>query len=46
VLERRLREGRLSLLHAYEELNVVTIDVDPALVADADTPEELARLSR
>jgi hypothetical protein len=46
VLERRLREGRLSLLHAYEGLDVVTIDVDPALVADADTPEELARLSR
>src|SRR4051794_28072000 len=45
VLERRLREGRLSLRDAWEELDVVTVDVDPALVADADTPEELARLS-
>ena len=44
VVERRLRDGRLSLLHAYEELDVVTIDVEPALVADADTPGELARL--
>jgi molybdopterin-guanine dinucleotide biosynthesis protein A len=44
VLEGRLRDGRLSLLQAYEELDVVTIDVDPALVADADTPEELASL--
>ena len=44
VLERRLREGRLSLLGAYEELDVATIDVEPTLVADADTPEELARL--
>ena len=46
VLERRLRDRRLSLLDAYEELDVVTIDVDPTLVADADTPEELARLLR
>jgi molybdopterin-guanine dinucleotide biosynthesis protein A len=46
VLERRLRERRLSLLHAYEELDVVTIDVDPVLVADADTPDELERLLR
>jgi len=44
VLERRLRQGRLSLLHTYEELDVATIDVEPTLVADADTPEELARL--
>ncbi|MFL6007058.1 MAG: molybdenum cofactor guanylyltransferase [Gaiellaceae bacterium] len=46
VLERRIRDGRLSLLDAYEELDVVTVDIDPALVADADTPEELARLLR
>jgi molybdopterin-guanine dinucleotide biosynthesis protein A len=44
VLERRLREGRLSLLRAYAELDVAFVDIAPAVVADADTPEELARL--
>jgi molybdopterin-guanine dinucleotide biosynthesis protein A len=44
VLERRLREGRFALVRAYAELDVAGIDLDPTLVADADTPEELARL--
>jgi len=44
VLERRLREGRLALVDAYAELDVVTVALDRTLVADADTPEELARL--
>src|SRR5207248_926717 len=43
-LERRLREGRLALVDAYAELDVVYVDVDRSLVADADTPAELARL--
>ena len=44
VLERRLCEGRLALVGAYAELDVARVDLDPALVADADTPDELARL--
>lgn len=42
VLERRFAEGRLALKHAYEELDVVHVDLDPTLLADADTPDELA----
>lgn len=45
VLERRLSEGRYGLMDAYEELDVVWPDIDQALVLDADTPEDLARLS-
>jgi molybdopterin-guanine dinucleotide biosynthesis protein A len=44
VLERRLGEGRLALVDAYAELDVAVLDLDPALVADADTPEALAQL--
>jgi molybdopterin-guanine dinucleotide biosynthesis protein A len=44
VLERRLRDGRFTLAHAYDELDVATVEVDPALTVDADTPEELAHL--
>ena len=32
-------------MDAYEELDVVWPDIDQALVLDADTPEELERLS-
>ena len=42
VLERRLRDGRLALKHAYAELDVAEVELDPALLADADTPDELA----
>jgi molybdopterin-guanine dinucleotide biosynthesis protein A len=45
VLERRLAEGRYGLMDAYEELDVVWPEIDQALVLDADTPEELERLS-
>ncbi len=44
VLERRVRGGRLALIGAYDELDVARMDLDPRLLADADTPQELARL--
>jgi len=44
VLERRLAQGRLALVDALEDLDVAEVELDPRLVADADTPEELARL--
>ena len=44
VLEQRLLEGRLALLRAYDELDVAVVRLDPALVADADTREQLDRL--
>jgi molybdopterin-guanine dinucleotide biosynthesis protein A len=44
ILERRLRGDDLSLRGAYEELDVVQLLVDESLLADADTPDELARL--
>jgi molybdopterin-guanine dinucleotide biosynthesis protein A len=44
VLERRFARGALSLVEAYAELDVAVVPVDEALVADADTPDELARL--
>jgi molybdenum cofactor guanylyltransferase len=43
VLERRVREGRLALVRAYDELDVATVDVAGELVADVDTPEALRR---
>jgi molybdopterin-guanine dinucleotide biosynthesis protein A len=43
-LEQRLRSRRLALVDAYSELDVARVDLDPAIVADADTPAELARL--
>lgn len=45
VLERRLAEGPLALYRTYGDLDVVEVEVDPALVADVDTPDDLARLS-
>jgi molybdopterin-guanine dinucleotide biosynthesis protein A len=42
VLERGLREGRLALKHAYEELDVAEVELDASVLADADTPDELA----
>ena len=44
VLERRLHGDDLSLRGAYEALDVVELRVDESLLADADTPAELARL--
>jgi len=44
ALERRLADGRLALVDALDDLDVAEVELDPRLVADADTPEELARL--
>jgi len=44
ALERRLAAGDLSLLDALAELDVRTLEVDPALLADVDTTEDLLRL--
>ena len=44
VLERRLANGPLALYRAYDELEVVELDLDPALLADVDTPQDLEGL--
>jgi molybdopterin-guanine dinucleotide biosynthesis protein A len=44
LLEQRLAEGPLALYRTYAELDVVEVQVDPALVADVDTPSDLANL--
>ena len=44
LLERRLAQGPLALYRTYAELDVVEVEVDPALVADVDTPGDLADL--
>lgn len=44
VLERRLAAGELSLRGALGELEVETVELDPALLVDVDTPEELSAL--
>jgi molybdenum cofactor guanylyltransferase len=41
LLERRLRSGPLALYRAYDELDVAIVELDPALVADVDTPGDL-----
>jgi len=45
LLERRLAEGPFALYRTYGDLDVVEVEVDAALVADVDTPGDLARLS-
>jgi molybdenum cofactor guanylyltransferase len=44
LLEQRLREGPLALYRTYADLDVVEVEVDPAVVADVDTPGDLAAL--
>ena len=44
VLERRLHEGRLALHEALDELDARRIEVDEALLANVNTPDELRRL--
>ena len=44
LLEHRLAEGPLALYRTYSELDVVELEVDPALLADVDTPGDLANL--
>jgi molybdopterin-guanine dinucleotide biosynthesis protein A len=46
VFEERLRRGDLSLRAALEELDVATLELDPALLVDVDTPTELRALGR
>jgi molybdenum cofactor guanylyltransferase len=42
VLEARLAAGGPLALHrTYDDLDVVTVEVDPAELADVDTPDEL-----
>jgi molybdopterin-guanine dinucleotide biosynthesis protein A len=41
LLEARLANGPLALYRAYDELDVVTVELDPAVVADVDTPGDL-----
>jgi molybdenum cofactor guanylyltransferase len=44
ALEQRLANGPLALYRTYEELDVVTLEIDPQLLADVDTPGELENL--
>ncbi len=44
LLERRLTDGPLALYGTYDELDVVQVTVDPALVADVDTRADLDEL--
>jgi molybdopterin-guanine dinucleotide biosynthesis protein A len=44
VLERRLSEGELALRDALAELDAVTVELDPSLLANINAPEELAAL--
>jgi molybdopterin-guanine dinucleotide biosynthesis protein A len=44
LLERRLATGPLALYRAYDELDVVEVEIDPALLVDVDTREDLDRL--
>jgi molybdopterin-guanine dinucleotide biosynthesis protein A len=44
VLERRLADGRLALHEALEELDTKRIEVDAALLANVNTPDDLRRL--
>ena len=46
VLERRLAAGELCLRGALRELDSVVVEVDEALLANANTPEELEALRR
>jgi molybdopterin-guanine dinucleotide biosynthesis protein A len=41
LLERRLAHGPLALHRAYDELEVAIVHLDPAVVADVDTPADL-----
>ena len=45
VLERRLAAGQLKLRDALRELDASVVRLEPARLANANTPEELARLA-
>ena len=44
LLERRLAAGELRLLDAVAELDIVVVDLDPALLANVNEPADLERL--
>jgi molybdopterin-guanine dinucleotide biosynthesis protein A len=44
LLEQRLAHGPYALYRTYDELDVATVPVDPALVIDVDLPGELDAL--
>ena len=45
VLERRLARGELALRDALEELGAVRVDIDAALLANVNTPDDLRALA-
>ena len=45
-LERRLETGRLALRDALAELDVRVVDLDPALLVNVNTPDDLATAAR
>jgi molybdopterin-guanine dinucleotide biosynthesis protein A len=44
VFERALAAGRLAIRDALAELDVAVVTIEPARLANANTPAELARL--
>jgi molybdopterin-guanine dinucleotide biosynthesis protein A len=44
VLERRLESGDLALRRAFAELDVCTVELDPAVLVNVNTPSDLAAL--
>jgi hypothetical protein len=44
VLERRLAAGQLALHEALGELDARVVMIDPSLLANVNTPDELSRL--
>jgi molybdenum cofactor guanylyltransferase len=44
LLEERLANGPLALYRTYPDLDVAELQIDAALLADVDTPDDLARL--
>jgi molybdenum cofactor guanylyltransferase len=45
TLERLLAAGRLSIRDALEELDVATVEIDPRLLTNVNTPADLAPLA-
>ncbi len=45
VLERRLLEGELTLAAALDELEAVTVELEPAQLVNVNAEEDLARLT-
>jgi hypothetical protein len=46
VLDRRLAAGPYALYRAFDELTVNVLHLDPSLLADVDTPDELRAIHR